>query len=61
MRDDSALAIRVLLSAEFRVGGRKHWVRAHLGVVTRVAGQGSVASIDAFAIPAEEVLRHAKL
>ena len=61
MRDNGALAIRILLSAELRVGGRKHWMREHLGVATRVAGQGSVARIDALAVPADKVIRHAEL
>ena len=60
MRDNGVLAVGVLLSSHFRVGGRKHRMRAHLGVATRIAGQGSVARIDALAVPADKVIRHAE-
>lgn len=49
MRDNGVLGVGVLLSAHFRIGGRKRRVREHLGVATRVAGgawsQASTASL----------------
>lgn len=49
MRDDGALAVSILLSAHFRVGGRKHRMRDHLGVASQVTGEGTIASIDGLA------------
>ena len=60
MRDNGVLAVGILLSAHFRISGRKCRVREHLGIATRVAGKGAVASINSLVVPTEEIIRHAK-
>jgi len=58
MSDNGPLAVRILLSAHFRVGGRKHRMRDHLRIETRVAGKRAVAGVDGLAVPVQEIVRH---
>ena len=59
-RGNGALAVSILLSAQFGIHGGKHRMRDQLGTVPRAAGKGTFANIDAFGIAAKQVVRHAE-
>src|SRR5215472_18176622 len=59
-RGDGSLAVRILLSAQLGIGGRKHRMRDQLVTAPRTARKGTVANFDAFGITAQEVIRHAE-
>ena len=59
-RGDGALAVSILLSAQFGIRGRKHRMRDQLVTAPRAAGKGTFANLDAFGIAAKQVVRHAE-
>ena len=59
-RGDGPLAVRILLSAQLGVRGRKHRMRDQLVTAPRTTRKGTVANIDAFGITAQKVVHHAE-
>src|SRR5712675_93384 len=60
-RDNGAFARGILVSFQLGIGGCEHWTRHHLDVAAGVAGEGTVTSLDGFAVAAEEIIRTAQV